>query len=870
MKNKTRMSHWLCMAFAMFAAFALWATDFTVPAGDPKVMTPADSAECYDQVTVNDNLTLNGADCGLTNSADMTIGETANHPVAVVVTNGAMWVSQNRIMYFRGNGGTITVSAPEGSLPDFNSWGATVSLPWGNPYKNTLATVGYNTHVQIENNLVDYYGNGIMDLARLLPNGTVSFRQIFNRSISIAVRVLFEGGLIWVQNNANTRFHVENGSRIILESVDSNPIYIRSLAQSFSLFTGNGTLETKGDGDFILYHNYTTDSSRMITIGDASGKIVWGHKGQTILGGRAIWKIGADDALPYGSLVGSVVISNDHKTTNGNVLDLNGKKVMVNGLTYAGENGSNRYYCYVTNSSVQVARLALYVDTGDTMTIPDNFANFAANASSSIRLGKGGDGILNVNTAMPTFAGWDVLGGTFISTANVTGGSLFATNGATLMVKAPYCYGTSAEHKQGFDMGYIDVEAGDGATVLSNVWQRALKVRSGAARIENGAVNALASERLWRPVKSQIGAVAVEGGTLDIVRGCLSATNISVAADATLRLRGGAGMANRVDFYTPELSDSYYRFIFKESENKKSYALNHLYLLASDRTREFSVASGETSQYTLNTTASSATALAAGEYMYSCPGGVSFVEATRSGCEYSASGLSSRIGWGGVIINENKGLSLSDPDTWVTLTIRRRAGASSPLVGYVMSKDWTVDDLEVWEVQASPDGVTWRTVDSRSRADIYSYTHATSSDPEKDGYGTFNGGEYFSWRSAAPDNAFSCAGSVQVDDGAILDLSGVPSANVSIGKLTLDVASGGGTIKNFRPAANGTLDITGSSGRLLGTYKTPLKLPDAVNAENLSSWTVTVDGVVSQGSVACLAEGFLCVKTPRGIVVSFR
>ena len=37
-------------------------------------------------------------------------------------------------------------------------------------------------------------------------------------------------------------------------------------------------------------------------------------------------------------------------------------------------------------------------------------------------------------------------------------------------------------------------------------------------------------------------------------------------------------MTNRVEFYASALSDRYYKFIFKESQSKKSFGLNKIYL----------------------------------------------------------------------------------------------------------------------------------------------------------------------------------------------------------------------------------------------------------------------------------------------------
>ena len=65
-------------------------------------------------------------------------------------------------------------------------------------------------------------------------------------------------------SSSTTRFSVANNAKIILQSVDSNPITIRNLWQNYTLFAGAETLETKGDGDFVLFignNSYTATLS---------------------------------------------------------------------------------------------------------------------------------------------------------------------------------------------------------------------------------------------------------------------------------------------------------------------------------------------------------------------------------------------------------------------------------------------------------------------------------------------------------------------------------------------------------------------------------------------------------------------------------
>ena len=358
--------HWFCAVAAVIGIGTARADDFAVEAGQPKTMSAAESAIYYNSVHINDDLTIDGVDRGLTNSASIVIGASATHPVAVTVTNGARWVVKSaQTMTFDGKGGTIVVSSP--TATDFTTWGSQVPLPIGTVYPNALGTVGYMTDVKISSGATA--DGGVMDIARLLPNGTVAFMKLENPNPDVAARILFEGGTYWVQNSSANRFVVANNARIILESVGGNPISICSLAQNYTLFTGAGTLETRGDGDFVMQHyrNATDDTNhRIIALSrDSDGEIAWGHKGRTLLKGNAHWKIWADNILPYGSDTGPIVMSCPYeiKTTHvPSMLDLNGKTVRVNGIV---REGAYSNYSMVTNSASGTAKLIVGTDGVD-------------------------------------------------------------------------------------------------------------------------------------------------------------------------------------------------------------------------------------------------------------------------------------------------------------------------------------------------------------------------------------------------------------------------------------------------------------------------------------------------------------------------
>ena len=132
------------LAVAAIASASALAEDFTVPAGSPTTLTASQAATIYDNVNVNDDLTIDGAQCaGLTNTASVTIGAGAATPVTVTVKNGAKWVlPDNKTITFSGKGGTIVVSSTE--APSY-TYGLKVNVPGvGNVYPTAFGTWRYH------------------------------------------------------------------------------------------------------------------------------------------------------------------------------------------------------------------------------------------------------------------------------------------------------------------------------------------------------------------------------------------------------------------------------------------------------------------------------------------------------------------------------------------------------------------------------------------------------------------------------------------------------------------------------------------------------------------------------------------------------
>ena len=253
--------HWLATALCALVLFATGsvfgapstfeatavengAYDGTVkPGGDGYAFTAEDSARYYKFFHIHSDLLLDGAACaGSTNWHTANIGTYAWHPVTVTITNGARMVTaRRRNILFRGKGGTIVVSEPTARDLDWkNPVGNQITTVIHDTYPNMIGTVGYGSKFTLCSDVTS--DTGTNDILRLLANGTASYHFVSNQNASVAARILFEGGEMWSFSEASTKFQVSDGAKIILQSVDGNPIRLRTRPWDYSLFSGAGTL----------------------------------------------------------------------------------------------------------------------------------------------------------------------------------------------------------------------------------------------------------------------------------------------------------------------------------------------------------------------------------------------------------------------------------------------------------------------------------------------------------------------------------------------------------------------------------------------------------------------------------------------------
>ena len=222
------------------------------------------------------------------------------------------------------------------------------------------------------------------------------------------------------------------------------------------------------------------------------------------------------------------------------------------------------------------------------------------------------------------------------------------------------------------------------------------------------------------------------------------------------------------------------------------------------------------------------------------------------------------IGW-------NDPCSFSDTPTignspsWVVITYRIPS-PSHAVRGYDLHGSWTQPAYNApaaWEWESSADGIEWTVLDEKSSqpfsAGVWQHSQGNYDNPSQDPY-PFD-------VAMAPSAGFASAASgVQVDQGAMLDCSRVDGGQ-ELSAITIDMASGGGTLRNVRLADSGMVYLLNvSDAGALDTL--PLAFVDSDTSGRLGDWTVVINGVET-GRTLVWSSGALVIGK-KGTVVVFR
>lgn len=246
---------------------------------------------------------------------------------------------------------------------------------------------------------------------------------------------------------------------------------------------------------------------------------------------------------------------------------------------------------------------------------------------------------------------------------------------------------------------------------------------------------------------------------------------------------------------------------------------------------------------------------------------------------YDGTGTGDRIKhWYETVMFTNRVLKADDEATWETISWHVDGTARQPVASYALRRGVNMSAKthpcpSDWELQTSVDGVVWTTLDARAGERAWEDADVGSTKLNAQYFFTYNNHIPYLFRALRADWKFLDFGAVRVDAGATLDLEELHTENIAFNRLAVACA-GAGTITTFRPAANGRLDVTTVAGTgakgLPSRLTLPLSFGRIVDAENLASWTVYVDGERSFASAVGADGDRLVVTTTSGTLLILR
>ena len=204
----------------------------------------------------------------------------------------------------------------------------------------------------------------------------------------------------------------------------------------------------------------------------------------------------------------------------------------------------------------------------------------------------------------------------------------------------------------------------------------------------------------------------------------------------------------------------------------------------------------------------------------------------------------------------NNFMSLGNPATHRTV-VMRLAADTPEITGYNLctANDVPERDPVNWTLESSPDGVTWRTVDTRAAVDapVARYTW-------------YNSGTAFTLAAravtAGGSGVLGAGVAVEIRAGATLDCRDGADAMSALHVDMLDA----GAMTVFKAAPGGTLSVVNVSGSPVRLVL-PLVIGVIEGRDKLGSWAVYVNGVRNESvRLSVTADGYLTLS-PKGTLV---
>ena len=610
--------------------------------------------------------------------------------------------------------------------------------------------------------------------------------------------------------------------------------------------SSQGILRTQGDCK-VVFHNHNAGSGAMpdykFVLNKSTNNFEWAHSGSTIISNACMLVTTADYALPNGPQTGTIDFTGVNWTATP-VLDLAGTTQIVNGMRHRHGSNSGQYRSFITNSSEKAATLI-------TGAMNQDCEIGVGNITPGVTVKKVGTGTLRLNVyqkaddLLVTDGVMLIALSTTADAVSVTGGELVVSN-ATLTCSS---LSTSGD-------GVVRLVAGG-------------KISCPDMGDVRYVVDASSGEQMtFSPDQFDLDSVSlVKTGVKTLTFACNTRTIGEVAVkEGTLRVGGALAP---YEYWRFVCTSADYRpdFSFETTDDRTDmetsgqrrtvhpvFALNRFHLINGNGAM---VNSGVAYQAKNLEATDLDVARSTANRVYLWATGVNSSGGVFTNPGILVGGFSNWFS--GLIFALEDGNNPASELEPITYTFRMPANRGAP-IGYWMSEcvNVSMSKPKNWTIQASNDGTTWTTLDTRTDA-------ASLVDKKREEYGV----PPILFKDTKSTWRFKPTGVVKVASGATLDTTEIDDANVSIAKLEADVAVGAGAITKFVPAANGEIRLVNVTGEL-GRWTELYDVGSVVGADNLKGWTVYVNGSLAKGFDARVRNGKLCVHKIDGLFVVVR
>ena len=627
-----------------------------------------------------------------------------------------------------------------------------------------------------------------MDIVRIDTNAFFSIWCVSNYNTAVKARILFNGGTYYQRHRCSTSFGPVIGSEIILEATEGNDIRIlRKAGQLYNIVqyrNRSGILRFRGAGNVILEGDPGEGPDSVLRPGFRLTECCsFEQSGDLVIAGTMLVALDGGGLLPFGDGTGAVVLRDATSE-----LSIYGRPQRANALLGCGMIGNSSDTATLTFSLSNDTDRVLSETISPSLTWLDSAGGYEC-----VKYGRGA---------------WLADSTPSVPKLTIEQGSVRVTAGATV----DSMKGRTVEFKPGTSLA---VEAGTWST------ENTIFHPDTSVSVADGAT--------YRHVGDDDGAVvgADLSGMATVEKdgsGTLTIYQSDEPYAGTLRVLGGTvRLSARGD-----TNDFWRLTIMQASGNEDRPYINELSEIglhsASDRANSLA------KNFTDAPFGTAAPDLKPGEV--TVPAGT---ELTKGNTKQSG-GLKDLFDggrWSNFII-KNAVATLEDEASWFPVTLRLMGG-HAPVDSFRMVVGWpsTTGVPQAWKLESSPDGINWETRTARLGGAVLTYDRADGTVCD----------EYVRDYATGGAAGLSSTSVLRVDGGATLDLGCVAEGSAPCGGLEFDCSRGGGTITRFEPVKGGTLRIVNfPDGGSLSGYVLPLSFGSVVDASNLSTWKVLVDG----------------------------